>query len=77
MLEITIDLNQFGLGINTKTLATIQIINDGTGTLTRGNYKYIITIAGVEFFKGKIKNHLRQEEPVCRLLQKVLNDAYK
>jgi len=39
MLRLTIEIIPFGIEENKRTLSTIHIINDGTGTTQFGNYK--------------------------------------
>lgn len=38
MIHVPIILDSYGLGTNCRPLGALAIINDGTGTATRGNY---------------------------------------
>ena len=76
MIEIKIELNNWGLG-EKSTLATIEIINIGTGTKGFGNYRYEIKGKRNIIKKGFVFNFPRLELNSIRLLERVLDDAYK
>ena len=76
MLEVAITLNQYGLGINKKVLATAAIANDGTGTVTSGNYKYSLHTNGKTIREGRVRGYKRKAHSVWYLLNMVLCDAY-
>lgn len=61
----------------TSQLVKINIINDGTGTIRKGNYSYTIRGKRNQLLKeGVIKNWSRIAKPPLALLQEVINDAY-
>lgn len=58
-------------------LVNITIVNDGTGTTSRGNYDYTIRGRRNRRIKsGRILNWPRLAKTPCALLQRVINDAY-
>jgi hypothetical protein len=63
--------------LQTSTLVEIHIINDGTGTAARGNYRWQIFGKRNRLLKeGELKNWPRNSKTAAALLQRVLNDAY-
>ena len=77
MIQVSIDLNKFGMGVHIETLCTIRIWNTGIGTVDLGEYGYEIRDKDDSIMvKGDIKNHPRQNTHITKLLQKVLNDAF-
>ena len=42
MLKITVEIIPYGNEEEKQVIGTMEIINDGTGTIAFGNYKYII-----------------------------------
>jgi hypothetical protein len=74
MLRITIELVPFGREAYKRTIAGINIINDGTGDVDIGNYKYELMDDHGDSIKGKLKGHNRQQS-VFKILQAVLNKA--
>ena len=74
MIEVRIDLNQFGLGINRRGLGIMGISNDGTGTPSRGNYDVVIQDdRGRKYRRGRIENWARQSRPVWQLVKEAFN----
>lgn len=60
-----------------STLVEIKIVNDGTGTPKRGNYRWEIRGKRGRLLKeGMLINWPRQSKTAAALLQRVLNDAY-
>lgn len=65
------------------SLVTLTIANDGTGTATRGNYRWQLRGRsepgkfGKVFKEGVLTNWPRKAKPVMRLIQAVLNKAYQ
>jgi len=74
MIRITIELLPFGLEKNKKTLASMKIWNDATGTKTMGNYKYIMNLSR-KWKSGEIKKFPRQRLNVWYLINRILRDA--
>jgi hypothetical protein len=79
MLRITIELVPFGFDAQAEVLKTIYIVNDGTGTKTKGNY-YMVRARPS---KGKRLKHMadvkswpRKRYGVLRLLWECLNEYY-
>lgn len=61
----------------TSALVEIHIVNDGTGTSTRGNYRWAIFGKRKQLLKaGEIRGWARNSKTAAALLQRVLNDAY-
>jgi hypothetical protein len=77
MIDVTVDLDRFGLGTSITRLARITIANDGTGTFNRGNYIYRIYGKKNRVLRtGHILNWPRNSKTVLALLQAAINDAY-
>lgn len=86
MIRVTIELIPNGQVENKRSLGHIDIINDGTGSKTFGNYKYSIVehdpIIGTELihyipiFEGAGIKH-RRSNSVFKLLYKVLRHLFK
>lgn len=75
MIDIKINMTPFGVKEFSKLLGAIHISNDGTGTLTKGNYKYKLVHKGRVYRRGEIKEFPRQKKNVMWLLKMVLEDA--
>jgi hypothetical protein len=74
MIEVKIVLDSFGLGVQRKDLATITIVNDGSGTPLRGNY--IVTryaSNGRELESARVENWPRKSKTPVDLLAKALS----
>ena len=77
MIRITIELYPPLLtGKRMETIAKAIIINDGTGTKKRGNYKYNLWLKRNKppWKKGTIKNFPRESYNVYELIKRVLNE---
>lgn len=74
MLRITIELVPFGREAYKRTIAGLNIINDGTGNNDTGNYKYELFDDQGDSIKGKLIGHNRMQS-VFKILQAVLNKA--
>ena len=60
----------------TRTVLGVAIVsNAGTGTVTRGNYKYTIFSKNKKFRYGSIKGFERRKKNVWWLLYYILKDA--
>ena len=78
MLEIPIILDLYGKGSNRKTVGTIKIVNDGTGTRELGNYVvFFENERGSTFLKVEIKNFARLENDAFDLLKLALIKGIK
>jgi hypothetical protein len=68
----------FGLESATRTIGTLKIWNDGSGTLTNGNYQYSLSmqtkIQGAATFTGNILKFPRKTQDAFDLLQLVISD---
>ena len=60
-----------------KNLGTIRIWNNGTGTLSSGNYGYKVTKGNKVKAEGCITGFPRKRKDVFALLQEVMKDIYK
>ena len=73
MIRVTMDLDAFGLGVKIKTLATLRIVNDGTGTPARGNYRVeAVGKHGKVIRTSRVKNWPRKSKPALTLLRAAL-----
>lgn len=78
MLEIEIRLNRHGRGKKVKTLCTMTIVNDGTGSQSRGNYDIAISSAdGRVFCKGRVENWPRRQHHVIDLVRTAILAAHE
>lgn len=57
--------------LNIDELASLTIVNDGTGTPEAGNYEFTITDED-KMIKGNVKDFPRKEEDVWSLILRVL-----
>lgn len=76
MIRIKIEMVPHGVEADTYTIAEGRIINDGTGTLTRGNYTYSLSHKGRVYRSGGVKNFPRKTHNVWKLLIRVLWEAF-
>ena len=78
MIRVTIELLPFGYEKNKKTLGTAIISNTGTGTLSKGNYKFKLMnkMKSRTWKEGKIYDFPRLSLNVWHLLYRVLKEAF-
>lgn len=76
MINIQINLVPGGVVRKMRPIGTINIVNDGTGTGTMGNYRYLVEHKGKTFAEGEIKNFPRKKKNVIYLLGYVLSDIF-
>jgi hypothetical protein len=82
MLVIKVELWPYGDSDERVTLATGAIVNDGTGTATKGNYKAVFAEGDKDplalyvdsYTKGMVWHHPRMTAPVWSLVMKALED---
>ena len=75
MIKIKIELIPFGF-LKPKTLGTCTIINDGTGTLVRGNYEVSFTGAANQAWKKcKVEDFPRTKLLVWDILYRALKQV--
>jgi hypothetical protein len=75
MIKITIEIWKQGNPLDKSLLGVIDIINDGTGTKTKGNYSYSLISKGRKFRKGRIVHFERKKKNVFFLLYEILKNA--
>lgn len=76
MIIVTVDLISGISESRNRRLATLHIINDGTGSKTRGNY--IVQAYGPSGQKGKsgaVKDYPREAVSVLNLVHRALQEA--
>ena len=76
MIRIDIDLFPGGFEDDRENLGYIKIWNDGTGSKTKGNYRYKAMKNGRQKAEGSIKGFPRKQRDVFRLLECVIEDMY-
>lgn len=77
MIRVAMELFPHGDRSRRSTLATVIIVNDGTGTLRRGNYVWRVAGRNDRTLKtGVVKNWPRLSKTPIALLQRVVNEAY-
>ena len=76
MIKITIEAHPPLLtGKRKKIIAQAIIVNDGTGTEKRGNYKFTLWLKRHNFWhNGTIKDFPRKSYNVWRLIKRMLNE---
>lgn len=77
MIRVTVEVLPHGREADKYTLGEANIINDGTGTSTRGNYKYLLTHKGRKYRSGEIKRFPRLSKNVWVLLLRCLMDTFE
>lgn len=86
MLRVIIEIWPRGSYEHKRTLAVMDIANDGSGSEARGNYVYRVYKRGTaDGFpsrmpisrSGRITNYPRKSYPVWVLLKRILADAFK
>jgi hypothetical protein len=75
MLKITVELWPFGSEVHKKTLAVMDIANDGTGTATRGNYK-VRRFGHLKWDEKVVENYARDNHNVLKLVYLALHKYY-
>ena len=72
MIEVDIRLIPFGIRSAARTIGSVRIVNDGTGTKAFGNYRIALTPrdqnCGI-WKTGKLKGYDRSQDPYTLLLQ--------
>lgn len=79
MIRITIEQVPRGDEKRARVLARGTIVNDGSGTPRRGNYKFDLSRSGritVTSRRGEVKDSPRASKNVWHLLRLVLNEAF-
>jgi hypothetical protein len=77
MIRITAELIPYGVG-NPKPLGTLDIANDGTGSLCLGNYRIRLRDRrGRIRRRGKIESFKRLEKGVWELTLQALQEIFK
>lgn len=77
MLEVTITFKQSTTG-KTSTIGRAEIVNDGTGDKSLGNYRFrLSTVKGVKEIvrEGRVKDFPRLKLSAWNLLYRVLQAA--
>jgi len=78
MIKITIEMWPRGYEQNKKKIAEMTIVNDGSGTKTKGNYYFNMWLKRFAPWKsGKIENFSRGSKNIYYLIQQCLNEALK
>ena len=75
MLKVIVELHPNGRSSCKRTIGVINICNDGTGTLTRGNYIARISKQGQPNKESKtveVKNFPRKSSGIWKLIKIVL-----
>ena len=76
MLRVTIELLPLGVESRKRTLGTVLIINDGSGSATRGNYDVrVLSSNGRTFNLGRVTGFPRRREGAVKLLLLALKAA--
>ncbi len=74
MVRITIEIVPYGSLENKRILGSVDIINDGTGTKTIGNYSVTaINGNGKVFRKCKIEGYRRKADSIWKLMKMVFD----
>lgn len=77
MIKITIEVYPHGHAAEKYEIAHGYIMNDGTGTCARGNYRFGLFKKVKRLWRsGTVTNFPRKSYPVWRLLYLALNKIY-
>lgn len=78
MIKISVNLQKWGFESLTSSLGIMKITNDGTGTKSKGNYKFSIYDKSNSriIHSGVIKNFLRLKNNVWQLIYLCLKELY-
>lgn len=79
MIRITIELvPPLVSGLKGKEIARAEIVNEGTGTKERGNYKYALWgKRSTAWRTGEVEDFPRKSYNVWHLLFKILSEIFK
>lgn len=80
MIRVTVELVPRGDESRARILCRGLIVNDGSGTLRTGNYRFSLSQQGrpnVQSREGEVKDFPRLSKNVWHLLRLVLNQAFK
>ena len=78
MIVVSMKLDAFGLGRKFRHLAAIKIINEGTGTSSRGNYRVLVFGQNGRLMReGQVKNWPRNQKHPVDLLAECLKAIQK
>jgi len=74
MVRITIEIMPQGSRENRKVLGHVDIINDGTGTQTIGNYSITaVSKNGKVFRKCRVEGYRRKADSIWKLMKLVFD----
>lgn len=74
MIKITIEIWPSGFQSHSRTLGSVEISNDGTGTKSIGNYNIKFKSKNGKILKRKrVEGHRRKATSVWKLLEKVFS----
>jgi hypothetical protein len=68
MIRVTVELLPHGNEIAKRTLAVMEIANDGTGTQTTGNYNATLVAEYTRGRHGRVEGFNRKQQSVCSLV---------
>lgn len=78
MIVVPVILDVYGAGKLHRTLCTVHIINDGTGTDSRGNYIVRALSKSMKVMReGKVENWPRKNRHVIDLVAEALKQVTK
>ena len=77
MIKITVEVIPFGVEKWKKKVGEMTIANDGTGSGSRGNYKYNMSTKNRIWRKGRIEDFPRLSCSVWNLIYRVLRGVFK
>ncbi len=78
MIVVPVILDVRGGAKEYRTLCTVCIINDGTGTTARGNYRIEVLSKSMKLMrKGRIENWPRSSKHVVDLVAEALKQVAK
>jgi len=78
MLRITLEKVPFGIEEDSKVLHTGTIVNDGSGTVSRGNYAISLGDRAGKLYKwGTVKDFPRRTDSAWQLLFLALKDIFE
>lgn len=77
MIRVDVTLYPHGNSSRSRAIGSMLIFNDGTGSKSKGNYKYTMSTEKTENYKnGKVTGFQRLNNNVWTLILRVLWDAF-
>lgn len=75
MIVVKLEIWPYGVEANARSLGKIEVHNDGTGSISRGNYLYKLRGQKSRLMsRGEIKDYARNAQHPWNLIRRILKD---